>query len=149
MSLSEKDWSIGYKQFVRPTNIWKAGVRLGLDSVSGFFGSVRLRYDHGGLAFKTDNEEEKDSEIFRIDIGGGYRFSVIDISSNWIYERSINGFYFKNGENSTQSLELKLSYLASKKTIPYVQYTFRDKIYDNQDKLKYNDTIKVGLELIF
>lgn len=148
--LGNNDWRTLNGQDVRPSNLWKVGVKLGWDSLAGPYSNVRLRYDHGCLTIRAEDDSKDIRKLLRTDFTIGYRFSKINVSGNWVHQRSTDSaFRFGNGNKDTDSLEVKLSYQASINFVPYLQYNFRDQIYDDQNQRKSDDSLKIGLYLTF
>ena len=149
--LGNNDWRTLNGQDVRADDLWKAGIKLGWDTAQpGPFSSVRLRYDHGGLVTRTEDDDKDIRKLLRTDFTIGYRFSKVNVAGNWVHERLQSDFLrFSNGKKDHDTLELKLSYTGLPSLTPYVQYTFREQVYDETGDRKHNDSVKLGLALVF
>ena len=148
--LGNNDWRNLNGQAVRASDLWKAGVKLGWDTAqSGPFSSIRLRYDHGGLEIRTEEEGKALRKLLRTDFAVGYHFAQVNASGNWVHERSRSAFRFGNGQKDHDTLELKLSYTGLSSLTPYVQYNFKEQVYDESGDRKHNDSVKLGLVLVF
>ncbi len=142
-------------------NTYKAGLKAGFDFDFGLYTAARYRYEHEENKLEelgTKNKVTNKNGTHRTDLTVGYQFDMVDISANWIHKSTdvkanaqggISGS--RDARLNLNDYEFKVAYSKYKDVTPYLQYTVKDDMRNNQvsDKIKRDNVLKVGVSASF
>lgn len=138
-------------------NTYKGGIGLGYDFDSGFYTHARYRYERNTDTAETGGADWKfKNAVHRTDLKVGYKFSVVDMSANWIHkEGKVTGTTSLESEAikpkwSSNEYEFKVAYTQFKSVSPYLQYTLNKDInWKDATDVERENEVKVGVVMTF